>query len=139
VPSKPSRRTFRDRPIQKTRQRRCFARVEGNEGDITRPLNPDCRKRRQKSPGRNIRLRDRQGADRYAETADHGLQSDKETVENAPTLFWPMRQPRAFQPVGPIPRARLAAQEDVVHDITRVTKGPAFEQARTDDQRVGLR
>jgi hypothetical protein len=98
-----SRRAFRDRPIQKTRQRGRFVGVEGNESDITRPRNLDSRKGRQKSPGRHIRLHDGQGADSYAETIDYGLQCDKEMVENAPTLFWPMRQPRVFQPVGPIP------------------------------------
>jgi hypothetical protein len=54
--AQPSRRPFRDQPIQKTRQHRRFAGVEGNEGDIARSRDLDSRKRRQKSPSRNIRL-----------------------------------------------------------------------------------
>jgi hypothetical protein len=44
-----------------------------------------------------------------------------------------------LQPVGPIPRARLAPQEDRVRDIGWLVKGRAFEQRWAHDQGVGFR
>ena len=80
-----------------------------------------------------IGLKDRQRADSDSETIDHRLECDEEMVEYAPPLLSSMRQTGMFQPIGPIARTCFTSQQDMVCNISWLSKGRAFEQRRTHD------
>ena len=134
-----SPRAFRDQPIDEVRQDRRLVGVERNKSNIAGARDQDRREGRKETPGRQVGLKNRQGAYADSKTINHRLERDEEMVEDAPPLFGSMRQTGAFHPVGPITRTRLASQEDMARDIGRLVEGRAFEQRRTHDQGIGFR
>ena len=113
--------------------------VERNKSDIAGARDPDRRERRKETPGRQVGLKDRQGAYADPKTVDDRLERDEEMVEDASPLFGSMRETGALQPVGPIPRTRLGSQEDMACDIGRLMEGRAFEQRWAHNQGIGFR
>jgi hypothetical protein len=79
-----------------------------------------------------------EGSNSNSKTIDYRLECDEEMVEDASPLFGPVRETRTFQPVGPIPRPRLATQNDMAGDVES-TAQLVVKSRRGRDRHFNLR